>query len=396
VHDLRLVGGAVLVFGENLLDSRIHDLTKLPRTAATNDRTGRARRREVHALCRRAICVGLAAALGASWLAPVCAAEAEGASAVAPVPSSDAPATVIEEVLVTGVQPGPGLWRVIRTKDDGEHVLWIMGEYSTLPKKMEWRSTELEAAIAGSQELLAEPEIEPEIGAFAGLGALPSLIGVRKNPDGRRLEDLMSIQLYARWLALKAEYLGYDQDVEEWRPVFAAFKLYQKALDRAGLTYESVVWPVARKSAKKHRVKITTPSVSVRIERPREMIKEFKAEPLDDLPCLESVLQRLESDLALMRARANAWAVGDIDALRAMTDLNQASACIAALMDAQVFRERGLTEVPERLMAAWLAEAERALESNASTVAVVPMRDILRADGYLARLRASGYVVEEP
>jgi hypothetical protein len=82
-----------------------------------------------------------------------------------------------------------------------------------------------------------------------------------------------------------------------------------------------VVWSVAKKSAKKHRVKITTPAVSVRIEKTREMIKEFKAEPLDDLPCLEAVLQRLESDLALMRARANAWAVGDIAALRALTDL---------------------------------------------------------------------------
>jgi uncharacterized protein YbaP (TraB family) len=348
-------------------------------------------------LCRRAICVGLVAALGAGWPVPPCAAETvDGVGAVAPAPSSDASGTVIEEVLVTGVQPGPGLWRVTRPTEDGEHVLWIMGQYSTLPKQMEWRSTELEAAIAGSQELLAEPEIEPDMDAFAGLRALPSLVGVRKNPDGRRLEDLMSIQLYARWLALKAEYLGYDQDVEEWRPIFAAFKLYQKAIDRAGLTYSPVVWPVAKKSAKKHRVKITTPSVSVRIEKPREMIKEFKAEPLDDLPCLEAVLQRLESDLALMRARANAWAVGDIPALRAMTDLTQASACIDALMKAQVLRERGLTDLPERLQAAWLAEAERALASNASTVAVLPMRDILRADGYLARLRDTGHVVDEP
>lgn len=334
-----------------------------------------------------AVILGLVASVGAAWLEPACADE---------VAIDEATGAVIEEVLVTGVQPGPGLWRVTRPTDDGEHVLWIMGQYSTLPKKMEWRSTELEAAIAGSQELLAEPEIDPEMGAFAGLGALPSLVGVRKNPDGRRLEDLMSVQLYARWLALKAEYLGYDQDVEKWRPVFAAFKLYREAIDRAGLTYSPVVWPVAQKLAKKHRVKITTPAISVRIEKPREMIKEFKAEPLDDLPCLESVLQRLESDLALMRARANAWAVGDIAALRAMTDLNQASACIDALMKAQVLRERGLTDLPARLEAVWLAESERALESNASTVAVLPMRDILRPDGYLAALRARGYVVDEP
>jgi hypothetical protein len=65
-------------------------------------------------------------------------------------------------------------------------------------------------------------------------------------------------------------------------------------------------------------------------------------------------------------------------------------------MNAQVLRERGLTDLPERLMAAWLAEAERALASNASTVAVLPMRDVLRTDGYLAGLRTRGYVVTEP
>ena len=68
--------------------------------------------------------------------------------------------------------------------------------------------------------------------------------------------------LYAWWLALKAEYLGYDQDVEQWRPIFAAFHLYRKALDTAPLGYSPVVRTVAKKSAKKHRVKITTSTVS--------------------------------------------------------------------------------------------------------------------------------------
>ena len=64
-------------------------------------------------------------------------------------------------------------------------------------------------------------------------------------------------------------------------------------------------------------------------------------------------------------------------------------------MNAQVLRTRRLTELPERLMAAWLAEAERALASNASMAAVLPMRDILRPDDYLARLQAGGYIVDE-
>ena len=41
----------------------------------------------------------------------------------------------LEEVLVTGQQPGPGLWKVTRPGDPHGHVLWILGNYSPLPKK---------------------------------------------------------------------------------------------------------------------------------------------------------------------------------------------------------------------------------------------------------------------
>ena len=121
--------------------------------------------------------------VGAGWLAPVSAAAAAdevaaGAQVAAgkdlatrddiATANNDAAGAIIEEVLVTGVQPGPGLWRVTRPTDEGEHVLLIMGQYRTLPKEMEWRSTELEAAIASSQELLAEPG-----GRFAGDARVP-------------------------------------------------------------------------------------------------------------------------------------------------------------------------------------------------------------------------------
>ena len=65
-------------------------------------------------------------------------------------------------------------------------------------------------------------------------------------------------------------------------------------------------------------------------------------------------------------------------------------------MNAQVLQERGFTDLPARLATAWIAAAERAVEQNASTVAVLPMREILEPAGLVAQLRARGYVVEEP
>ena len=128
----------------------------------------------------------------------------------------------LEEVLVTGQQPGPGLWRVTRAGDPHGHVLWILGNYSPLPRKMTWRSAELAGVLAVSQAVLAPVSVSASAGPLGGVTLLPSLIGVRSNPDDKRLQEVVPADLYARWLPLKARYLGKNDGVEDWRPIFAA------------------------------------------------------------------------------------------------------------------------------------------------------------------------------
>jgi hypothetical protein len=330
---------------------------------------------------------------GIALVSATCFVSADAAHATATEVANDTP---IEEVLVTGEHAGPGLWRVTRHSVDGDHVLWILGLYGPLPKKMQWRSAELESAIAASQELLAEGEVDPDVGMFGRMAMLPSLIGVRDNPDGKRLQQVVPADLYLRWVPLKARYLPKDDDVEEWRPLFAAVALFRAAVDAAGLERSTVVWSDVRKLARRHKLKITTPTVEVRIEKARSAVKEFKRTPLDDVDCFARTIERLESDLGLMRVRANAWATGDVDALRSSWPRAQGTACLAAVMSSQLVRERGYDDIPNRVKVAWLAEAERALRENRSTVAAVWMTQILDADGYVAALRDKGYSVEEP
>src|SRR3954466_12454167 len=59
-------------------------------------------------------------------------------------------------VVVTGEQPGPGLWKV----SSGDHVLWILGTLSPLPKDIHWQSREVEDAIASAQEVIDPPHIK--------------------------------------------------------------------------------------------------------------------------------------------------------------------------------------------------------------------------------------------
>src|SRR3954471_238877 len=75
----------------------------------------------------------------------------------------------LEQVLVTGEQPGPGLWKVSK----GDHVLWILGTNSPVPKRMQWHSKEVERAIAESQEVIGNVQVKIDIGFFRSLLLLP-------------------------------------------------------------------------------------------------------------------------------------------------------------------------------------------------------------------------------
>lgn len=309
-------------------------------------------------------------------------------------PPSDQPTVTLDTVLVSGTQSGPGLWQVRH----GENVLWILGTQSPLPKRMDWYSESVEAVVASSQEVLALPGVDFDagVGPVRGLFLLPSLFAARKIPDDKTLDDVLSPELYARWDALKRKYMPRNGKVERWRPIFAAGEIYEQAIEESGLSMKNLVWPVVRKIAKKHDIPITEPQVKVKIEAPREAIAEFRANGLDDTLCFAKTLERLETDLGAMKARANAWADGNIEALRALPFPDQNAACREAVLSATVAEKNGMQDLPARVEAAWLTSAEAALRKNAATFALLPIGRLLADDGYLAALRQRGYAVIAP
>lgn len=297
-------------------------------------------------------------------------------------------------MVVTGVQPGPGLWKVSK---DG-HVLWILGTLSPLPRRMEWDATRVDQVIAQSQEVLQSPSvsIRTDNGFFGNLALIPSALKARRNPDGKRLQQVVAPAQYARWQVLKARYIGSDRGIEQWRPVFAALQLYDKAIGKTGMSSRGIVGPRVKKIAKQHGVKATNPEVTITIKQPRQALKEFASTPLDDLECFGKTLDRIEADLGTMAARANAWAIGDIQTLRELPYGNQFTACSAAFSGAALARKHGVADMAQQIERNWMAAAEASLARNASTFATLPIAELLKPDGYLARLQAKGYEVEAP
>lgn len=308
--------------------------------------------------------------------------------------STSAATVQLDPIAVSGSQPGPGLWKVSK----GDHVLWILGTVSPLPRDIQWKSHEVETLIAGSQELLTglEIRVSSNAGFFGTLALLPSLIGLRNNPDGKRLQDVVRVDLYERWVELKQQYLGRSNRVEKWRPLFAALALYDAALDKNRLTGATYVRKSVLKTAKRAHVAITTPSLNLQIDKPREAIEEFKRGSLDDSECFRATLDRITTDLVTMTARANAWAIGDIAALRKLPQSDQLESCASAISETNLARRQGMADLDARAEKTWLDAADAALEHNVSTVALLPMRHLLSQEGYLARLKAKGYVIEAP
>jgi hypothetical protein len=315
-----------------------------------------------------------------------------GAAQLAPASASSV--ANLGAVVVNGVQPGPGMWRVSR----GEHVLWILGTLEPLPKKMQWRSRDVIDAELASQEMLLPPalELDSKSGFFGNLLLLPRLIGIRNNPGGARLVDVIPPAIYARWRVLKAKYLGHDHGVERFRPMFAGFKLYDAAIDKAGLSDRDVVKSVLLKTAKKHGIKVSSTSIKVTVTNPKAALTGFRNGHLDDLGCFAETLGRVDNDLTHMQARANAWATGDLAALRLLPHVANRRTCGHALAGADVVRKLGLRDLGVRFEQTWLAAATRALAENRVTFALLPIENLLSPDGYLAKLREQGYVVESP
>ena len=328
---------------------------------------------------------------------------ARPATTIDPTPvtaTAPSPATaVLETVLVSGEQPGPGMWKVSK----GDNVLWIVGIQTPLPKNMTWRAKKVEATVAKAQEIIGQPGASvsmKQIGYFRALTLIPSAMESVKNPDGATLRDLVPPDFYARWVALRSKYIGEyqddDNDLERSRPLIAAGKLYEKAIEKLGMTLKNPVSAVITETAKKYNVKTTSVTIEPPLGDLRGAVKELKKTRLADVDCFTKTIERIETDLQTMRVRANAWATGDINAIRVLPLDDQRAACEAALRDTSFVKTLGVQNIEAQIEAAWISAVEAALAKNAVTVASLSMRTLLDPDRYLAKLKARGYVVVEP
>ena len=317
-----------------------------------------------------------------------------------PEPAPVAQTTAVEDadavpatVVVEGRRPGPGVWKVSK----GDHVMWVFGVYSPLPQKMEWDAARVERLVGKSQEVLTRPGARMEVGFFRGLTLLPTAIGIDKNPDGATLHDVLPADVYARWQVLKGKYIGEDDGIERRRPIFVADTLLSRGLSKSGLTQNTGVEEQIGKAAKRDKIRITSTTLGIDVDDPRALMKEFKKSQVEDVACFTKTLERLEGDIDAIGVRANAWANGNIAEISSLDYAERDKACNDAIFNSQFAKNSSAFQhLPERIRANWMKVAEKALADNTSTFALLPMKDVIGSQSYLADLQAKGYTVESP
>ena len=312
-----------------------------------------------------------------------------GASVPAPAAAGAAPDTAepLPEVVIEGRHEGPRMWTV----RSGDHTLWILGTISPLPKKMVWQPDAVEEALRQTQEVVpAWPAYGIGANPITALRVYIAWRHLQKPPDNLPLSQTLPPPLYARVAALRMRYAPHDNKLEQMRPMLAARELLTHVLDAAGLALHNEVQRDVLALAARHGIRVHQDKL--RIDDPVDVIKDVGATPLaSEVACLDAVVTLLESDLGNMQARARAWALGDVDALRQIPHPDDRAACIAAVSTSE--RVRNLIA---RAQDDWLVAVTDSLARNRGTLAVQSMERLLGEHGTLATLRARGYTIEGP
>jgi len=300
-----------------------------------------------------------------------------------PVPChADQPPPVMDDLVVTGERPGPGMWRVHR----GAAEVWILGSMSPLPKGITWRSNQVEQVLNSTKQVLVQKPFE--IGIARILWLLITERSVLMVRGGQRLKDVLPADLHARFAVQRAKYTEDPDKWERFRPLIAAAFLQQAAFHQAGLSTRLDIGAAMRTLAKKHRI----PVEEIKIGGVGDVMDALKTlRPATENICVAASLATIERDLPRLLDRAYAWASGNVERIEKLREPAEVDACRAAL-DTGV----GAAELIARMRRTWLDAVESHLQNGGVTLAVVNMDMLLEPGGLLDELRAKGYEVDAP
>ncbi|RDC59900.1 hypothetical protein HME9302_01097 [Alteripontixanthobacter maritimus] len=201
---------------------------------------------------------------------------------------------------------GPALWKVA----DEDTTIWMFGTVHALPDDVNWNAGAVKDALAGSDILVTEVDMTPEI-----LAALPpKALALATLPTGTTLRSLFDDDQRMKYEAGMTK-LGIPVEAfDQFEPWFAALSAYQVTMMKAGITGENGVEIV---------LEATMPET---MKRGALETAEFQLEMFDGMPqdmqieYLISTMEGIDEIGPMLNTIIEAWAKGDVDTVVDMLD----------------------------------------------------------------------------
>ncbi len=299
-----------------------------------------------------------------------------------PPPQPGAVPDALDEVVVSGERPGPGMWHVHR----GGAQLWILGSIAPLPRDITWRSKQVELVLQSTSRVLVQKPFEISVPRVLWMLLTQRSLFILRG--GRRLKDVMPPQMHARFAALRAKVRDDPDKWERYRPIIAAAFLQQATFHQVGLSMRLDLGAALRTLAKNHGIRVE----EIKMASFSDAIDALKTlSPTTENTCVEASLSTIESGLPRLIERAAAWANGNMERLEQLPQPEQIDACRAA-----VDSGAGAADLIVRMRQSWLTAMDGYLQHDGTTVAVVNLDLLLERRGLLDQLRAKGYEIEAP
>jgi uncharacterized protein YbaP (TraB family) len=288
------------------------------------------------------------------------------------------PAALVEEVEVIARLPGPALWRVSTSTAQ----LWILGLDGPLPRDFQWDNRRVAAALDGARELVLPPV------ATGGLGdAVTFLVDpghLVHLPPGETVRGGLPPE-QARRLDAAARAIGRNPaHYDHWRPVLAAAALVGDGQRYYRLNGGGPL-PAVAALAKSKGVRLR----QLAAYKAHDLLRSLGDTPPEvAAACLALATATVERLPADAQRRAEAWATGDLKALKAIDAGSDSSACLDAAPPVAAFRDRAAED--------WAKALAEALASPGKTVVAAGLDTLIRKGGLLDQLKAQGLEVIGP
>ena len=283
-----------------------------------------------------------------------------------------------EVVVVNAHRKGPLFWRISR----GNAEVWILPVVGPMPEDLAWDHSQLEDLIGGTNRILLLPRVE--VGFFEGTWFLLTKRSTVELPNDEHLEDVLDAPLKARFVAAR-EKLHRDSDrYEDLQPALAGMRLYGDFLNDAKFTVDEPTDTIKRLADDKD-----VPTAPIATYEALPFVKDIgKMSDADSRACLRNALNDVDTEALHQAAAARAWAVGDLAGMKRNYSESTILTCLLTVPRVAQLWAQNVTDMTNTI--------NGALGEGGRTVLVTSLGTLLRKDGVLDRLRASGATVETP